>query len=262
VGYPPKLRLFFAGRKIGNDFPYYSPAITGVRIKQDNKTPTMSINCSLVITYNEEFINKLTEEELTAVVLHEILHYLNRHHERYMNSSLKDTLPFKIHNIAMDIEINELMDNLPEGAFRAENFGFPERKSYEEYLLLLKEDMQSNVQLQKIFGVDGEQEQSQNKMPVNDLNLDGYTDDHQGILNKLLEEIEEIKKNMGTESGSDFINRRIKKRKYRWEQVFQNILSTKITEITAGLNTGRLKKQTADTSILPILFFPFLSTEK
>jgi predicted metal-dependent peptidase len=262
VEYSPEFRLLLAAKKIGNEFPYYSPATARVRFKQDNKTPTMGINCSLVIAYNEEFIKKLTDEELTAVVLHEIFHYMHGHHERYMNSSSKDTLPFKIHNMAMDIEINEFINNLPEGVFRAENFNLPERKSYEEYLLLLKENMQSNVQLQKILGVDGEQEQSQNKMPVNDLNLDGYTDDHQDILNKLVEEIEEIKKNIGTESGSDGINRRIQKRKYRWEQVFQNIVSTKITEITVGFKYRTFEKANRRYVHTPDIILPVFIDRK
>jgi predicted metal-dependent peptidase len=233
VEFPPEFRVILAAKNIGEEFPYYSPATNRVRFKPDKNTPTMGINCSLVITYNETFINILTDEELTKVVLHEILHYMNGHHARYMNNPLKDTLSHKTHNIAMDLEINEFIDYLPEGAYRAKDFGFDKRKSYEEYLLLLKENNSDD------------DEQAQGKMPVNDLNLDDYSDNkdtHQEVLEKLIDECKEAEKNRGTESWYDDITRKIQKRKYRWEQVFQNILSTKITEITAGFRYRTFEK--------------------
>jgi len=237
VELPPEFRVILAAKNIGEKYLYYSPATDRVRFKSDKNTPTMGINCSLVISYNETFINKLTDKELSRVVLHEILHYMNGHHARYMNNSLKDTLSYKTHNIAMDLEINEFIDDLPEGAYRAKDFGFPygdERKSYEEYLLLLKNNQQE-------YNYDDE-DQAQGKMPINDLNLDDYSDTHQEVLEKLKDECEESEKNRGTESGADDINRKIQKRKYRWEQVFQNILTTKITEIIAGFRYRTFEK--------------------
>jgi predicted metal-dependent peptidase len=237
VEFPPELRVILAAKNVGEKFPYYSPATNRVRFRQDKNTPTMGINCSLVITYNEEYIKELTDAELTKVVLHEILHYMNGHHARYMNNLLKETLPFKIHNIAMDLEINEFIDDLPEGAYRAEDFGFPRRKSYEEYLLLIKNNQQENNS--------GDEDQAKGKMPINDLNLDGYSDNkdtHQEVLEKLIDECKEAEKNRGNESGYGDITRKIQKRKYRWEQVFQNILTTKITEITAGFRYRTFEK--------------------
>ena len=249
--FPPELRVILAAKNVGEKYQYYSPATNRVRFRQDKNTPTMGINCSLVITYNAEYINKLTDEELTSVVLHEILHYMNGHHARYMNNSLKDTLSFKTHNIAMDLEINEFINHLPEGAYRAKDFGFPygkERKSYEEYLLLLKENTQDNNEGQESNqqkNNSDNEDQAQGKMPINDLNMDGYNDykdTHQEVLEKLKDECEEAEKNRGTESGAFDINRKIHKRKYRWEQVFQNILTTKITEITAGFRYRTFEK--------------------
>jgi predicted metal-dependent peptidase len=231
VEFPSEFRVILAAKNVGKEYPYYSPATNRVRFRQDENTPTMGINCSLVIAYNEEYINKLTDKELNMVVLHEILHYMNGHHARYMNNSLKDILPFAIHNMAMDIEINEFIDDLPEGACRAEDFGFPERKSYEEYLRLLKENTQDN-----------DEDQAQGEMPINDLNMDGYSDTHQEVLEKLKEECEENEKNRGDESRYADITRKIQKRKYRWEQVFQNILTTKTTEITAGFRYRTFEK--------------------
>jgi predicted metal-dependent peptidase len=229
----PEFRVILAAKNVGEMFPYYSPATNRVRFKPDKNTPTMGINCSLVIAYNEEYINKLTDKELNSVVLHEILHYMNGHHARYMNNLLKDTLPFPIHNIAMDLEINEFIHDLPEGVCRAKDFGFPygdERKTYEEYLHLLKENTQICV--------------AQGKMPINDLNMDDYKDTLQEVLEKLKDECKEAEKNRGTGTGSgaDDITRKIQKRKYRWEQVFQNILATKTTEITTGFRYRTFEK--------------------
>jgi predicted metal-dependent peptidase len=228
----------------------------------------MGINCSLVIAYSDIFINKLTDDELTNVVLHEILHYMNGHHARYMNNSLKDILPFEIHNIAMDLEINEFIYYLPEGAYRAEDFGFPKRKSYEEYLLLLKNNtlvMQSNDEGQgrnQQKNNSGDGDQTQNKMPINDLNFDDYNDTHKDVLEKLIEECKESEENRGTASDSDDINRRIQKRKYRWEQVFQNILTTKITEITAGFRYRTFEKANRRYVHTPDIILPVFIDRK
>jgi predicted metal-dependent peptidase len=252
VGYSPGFRVILAARTVGDTFPYYYPATARVRFRRDKKnTPTMGINCSLVISYNDDFINELTDEELTNVVLHEILHYMNGHHARYMNNASKNTLPFETHNIAMDLEINEFIDDLPEGACRAKNFGFPERKSYEEYLILLKKNSHSSSG-----------GQSQGKMLTNDLNLDDYDDDYQDVLNKLINECKESEKNRGTGSGADDIDRRIQKRKYRWEQVFQNILSTKIIEITAGFRYRTFEKPNRRYVHTPDIILPVFIDRK
>ncbi|MDR2596153.1 MAG: VWA-like domain-containing protein [Treponema sp.] len=276
--YPPEFRVLKAARNVGEMFPYYYPAVTRVRFRPDNKsTPTMGINCSLVITYNEIFINKLTDEELTMVVLHEILHYINGHHARYMNNPLKDTMPFKTHNIAMDLEINELItmdinnqrfeNDLPEGALRAKDF-FPEtdedeRESYEEYLNRLKNDMDTQENNQQ--GKDSDDtDQAQGKMPINDLNLDGYNDkDYKDSLEQLKEECKEHEeRSRGTESGYNDINLRIQKRKYRWEQVFQNILTTKITEIVAGFRYRTFEKANRRYVHTPDIILPVFIDRK
>ena len=268
---PPKSRAIRAANKVGEMFPYYYPAVTRVQFRPDNEnTPTMGINCSLVIVYNEKFIDKLTDKELTNVVLHEILHYMNGHHARYMNNPLKDTLPKEIHNIAMDLEINEFIDDLPEGAYRARDLDFPKRKSYEEYLLLLKNsdnnDLGNNQQKKNSDDTD----QTQGKMPINDLNLDGYCDsyqdqkDYQDALEGLKKECKEYEesKSIGSESAYDDINRRIQKRKYRWEQVFQNILSTKITEITAGFTYRTFEKANRRYVHTPDIILPVFIDRK
>jgi predicted metal-dependent peptidase len=275
VEYSPEFRVLLAAKNAGELFPYFYPIVPRLRFRQDNKnTPTMGINCSLVITYNDAFLKKLTDKELTNVVLHEIFHYMFGHHLRYMINSFKDTLPMEIHNIAMDLEINEFINDLPEGAYRAENFKFPKRKSYEDYLLLLKSDEkylslsnksndeQKNNQQKKDSD---DVNHTQSKMPINDLNIDGYSDkyqDYQEVLEQLKEECKRYTESIGTESGSYGINRRIQKRKYRWEQVFQNILTTKITEIVAGFRYRTFEKANRRYVHTPDIILPVFIDRK
>jgi len=238
--YPPLSRLLLAAQNIKKEYFYYSPAVNRVRFKPDNNINTMSINNSLEIFFNEAFVKQLTDEELSNVFLHEIMHYLNDHHTRYMNNNLKDLLPFYIHNIAMDLEINEFIDDLPEGAYKAENFNLSERRSYEEYLQLLKMPMNGP-------NIDDNDNENQTipKMPMNDLNIDDYDVTqiaaNQDMLEKLKEECEELK-NTGNSSESGDKNRKINKRKYHWKQVFQSVLSTKLTEIVAGFKYRTFEK--------------------
>ena len=261
-------RVIRAARKTAKDFPYFYPVISRVRFMKDNKnTPTMSINCFLVIRYNEDFINNLSEIQLNGVIFHEILHYINGHHARYMNNPLKDTFPHYIHNIAMDIEINEIIDDLtkvkekadlwafdddyigdyhlPEDAYRAEDFKFPERKSYEEYLQLINKNYE---------------DKSQRIMPINDLNLDNYNNDYKDALNELIEECKEHERNINNEVND--INRRVKKIKYRWQQVFQNILVAKTTEITSGFRYRTFEKANRRYIHTPDIILPVFIDRK
>jgi len=246
----PELRLIAAARRVGHDFPYYYPAITRLRFKKDNEnTPTMSINCSLVIYYNEEFLDELNSMELEAVVLHEVLHYINGHHERYMNNALKETLPFDIHNIAMDIEVNEFIKNLPDDSYRAKDFNFPERKSYEEYMLLI-----DKINKEDING--------KGKMPAGDLNLNGYSNDYKDILKELIEECKINEIYRSAEYAATDTTRKIQKRKYRWEQVFQNILTAKTTEVKAGYKYRTFEKANRRYVHTPDIILPVFIDRK
>ena len=281
MAYSTVFRLIRAVKTVGEKFPYYSPAATRVRFKEDNNNiSTMGINCNLVVSYNKSFAHKLTNEELEKIVLHEILHYINGHHARYMNSPLRDTLPHNIHNIAMDLEINEFIPDLPKDGFKAKDFGLPERKSYEEYLGLINRDMPPKLKkilnspcLDCIDGCNnpksnqGCEEDEQANDPCNncphqgkgllpdDLKMDGYSDIYQAILNDLINECE---KSRGTGEGSGDTIRKVPKRKYPWEQVFQNIVTAKVTEIIAGFKYRTFERPNRRYVHTPDIIFPKL----
>ena len=278
MAYTPEYRVLRAAKRVGEKFPYYSPAAARLRFKRDSKNvSTMQIDCNLVVSYNASHVRKLKEEELEKIVLHEIMHYINGHHERYMNSTLRKTLPHVVHNIAMDIEINEFIEELPKDGFKAKNFGLPPGKSYEEYLGLINRDMPPDLkkyidnlsicqnctngcnnpknnkdkeedEKEKQDG-EGEEEESSdpcdgcphqgNGLPFDDLNIDEYNGIYTTVLVDLINECE---KNRGTEGDADDTIRTIPKRKYSWEQVFQNIVATKVTEIVAGFKYRTFEK--------------------
>jgi predicted metal-dependent peptidase len=298
VAYSLEFRLIKAAKNVGEMHPYYSPAVERVRFKQDSKdTPTMSIDCSLVVHFNKSFTNKISNQELESIVLHEILHYVNGHHARYMNSPLRKTLPFALHNIAMDIEINEFIPNLPTYCFKAKDFGLPDRKSYEEYLGILNRDMPpklkalldspclsckngcNNPRKNKKKGKKKEEQDGEDNdetgdqtddpcedcphqgkgMLFDDLNMDGYNEIYQAVLDDLIRECE---KSRGTEMGSGDMIRKVKKRKYPWEQVFQNIITAKVTEIVAGFKYRTFEKPNRRYIHTPDIIFPRLIKKK
>ena len=269
--YSPEYRVIRAAKRVGEQFPYYSPAAVRVRFKRDSKNvSTMGINCNLVISFNVSLVRKLKEQELEQIILHEILHYINGHHARYMNSPLRDTLPHAVHNIAMDIEINEFIPDLPKDGFKAADFGLPPGKSYEEYLNIINRDMPP--ELKKLIDTlstcqncnngsnnpNIKQDQEENDedsenlydpcdgcphrgegLPFDDLNIDDYNGIYTTVLDDLIGEIE---KNWATGEGSGDTIRKIPKRKYPWEQVFQNIIATKVSEIVAGFKYRTFEK--------------------
>ena len=267
MAYTPEYRVIRAAKRVGEQFPYYSPAAVRVRFKRDSKNvSTMQINCNLVISFNVSHVRKLKEQALEQIILHEILHYINGHHARYMNSPLRDTLPHVVHNIAMDIEINEFIPNLPKDWFKAADFGLPSGKSYEEYLGIINKDMPPEIKKlidspclfckngcnnpnikearEKIDDenmydpCDGCPHQGEG-LPFDDLNIDDYNGIYTTVLDDLIEELE---KYWRTGEGSGDTIRKIPKRKYPWEQVFQNIIATKVSEIVAGFKYRTFEK--------------------
>jgi len=238
-----ELRLIRAAKNVSGQYPYYSPAIVRARFRRNNNIPTMCINSSLVISYNESYVNSLSDENLEKDVLHEILHYINGHHGRYKNNTLRNILPFNIHNMAMDLEVNEFIKNFPKNGFIAKDFGMPKNKSYEEYLGIINRDMPQ--ELKEIIKL--------GKFPSGELDMEGYDDIYLEILADLVNECERA---AGIGGGSDSKIRKVKKRKYPWQQVFQNIIATKMTDITSGYRFRTYEKTNRRLVHFPDIIMP------
>lgn len=72
--------------------------------KRDDRLPTAGVTFqghNMLFFYNEEFINKLTEKEVTFLILHELFHLVRSHCQR-----AKTLEKHRVANIAMDMLIN------------------------------------------------------------------------------------------------------------------------------------------------------------
>ena len=149
------LMLKAAGR-VAKEHMWYSPAILRLRFQEDSHCPTLAMDSHLIIHYNVDFIKseKLdqSEENMAAVVLHEVMHYMSNHHKREIVNKYYGKASHDMHNIAMDIEINQHIDSsyLDNLGMTAKRFKYPEGKSYEWYIEKLYADVQNRKQqLQK-----------------------------------------------------------------------------------------------------------------
>ena len=134
--------------------------------KQAHKgVPTLgvgAINGKIYLRYNPKFVSFLTKEELRYVLAHEVGH-VALHHITHRSSH--DRKRAELENIAMDLAINSLLPDdermsmprtkedivSPEGVVLKkkgskmgvlpEDWGFPPRLSYEQYLALMEEEI-------------------------------------------------------------------------------------------------------------------------
>lgn len=124
---------------------YIGNVLQCMRIAENPQCPTAGVRYdkklrSIVMIYNPEFFNKLSDTELSAVLTHEIEHVLRKHIFIYTKASIKD---HKRLNAAMDLVINQTIEGLPKGCLHVDHFTdkngkkFPLRESTEVYYDLL-----------------------------------------------------------------------------------------------------------------------------
>lgn len=105
----------------------------------------------ITLYYSPEFMAKLSDVELQAVLLHEVAHITEMHIYLYQNESKKER---KRLNFAMDLVINQAIDpernRLPKFALQIEHFKdkdgnvFPPKQSIERYYDLLEDSKYDN----------------------------------------------------------------------------------------------------------------------
>jgi predicted metal-dependent peptidase len=93
--------------------PFFASIALHLKLKEDQECPTAYTD-SVVLGYNPEFIDKLSNAELKGVICHEVLHIAMLHPFRKNN---RDAMRW---NIACDYAINPIVKDagftLPEGA--------------------------------------------------------------------------------------------------------------------------------------------------
>ena len=181
--------------KASKEHVYYSPAFSRVRLVSDEKCPTMGMSQNLVMTYNEKFVSEINQDDLSFLCLHEILHYLSRHHERYLKNKHAKDVSFGTHNVAMDLEINQFIDVcdwIKSNGMTLDKFGYPKGKSYEEYLEMLIADIENRInELKQMSNQQNNQQQQNQSGSSNDKNGQGDSNksDFQKKKDKLLDSL-------------------------------------------------------------------------
>ena len=119
---------------------FYGFILSKLKVHFDPKFPTLGVSFDEEsLTYNlivGSYFNTLQEEEQVAVLIHECRHIIGLHVKRQENRD------HKLFNIAADISINQLINNLPEGAQLPKTYDFPKNESAETYYELLKQEQQ------------------------------------------------------------------------------------------------------------------------
>lgn len=141
-----------------NTRPFYAHFFLNSKIVKDHPgVPTAAAaitNESTVLIFNSEFIAKLKDTELAAVVEHEILHLLFDH-----VSAMKFDKDINKHiaNIAMDLAINQYIEGLPKEAItldmmnKTTGLDLPAKETWEHYYYKL---LQFQEQLEDMFPLD------------------------------------------------------------------------------------------------------------
>lgn len=155
--------------------PFFSEFLLNFNYQESDSMETMGItvkNRFLTIVYNPEFLSKLEESELHAILVHEIMHVLKLTKQRHQ--SFYD---WKLWNIATDIAINEEIDN--------KFFINSEKLSIPDWACKLKQIQEDG------FTGNCVSEEMYMFIKENPKNRNAYKtiDDH-GMLEKLKEEIE------------------------------------------------------------------------
>ena len=99
--------------------------------------------------FNEEFIDKLSDDELLGLILHETLHLALYHNVRNVDKNMQ------LWNIACDLEVNSIIDSLkfklPKGGLNPiRDFNLPARLSAENYYDKIYKEIEQQMQNGKI----------------------------------------------------------------------------------------------------------------
>lgn len=117
--------------------PYFTSAILTLALRPCNQIPTIGVTDGGVLLFNEAFTMSLDADELSGVLVHEILHIVHGHLRRMQGPEWDKTRA----NQAMDLAINDSVIamgyKLPKDGLFPANFKFPPNLSAEEYYDLL-----------------------------------------------------------------------------------------------------------------------------
>lgn len=130
-------------------FPYLSHIILSVPIKPSDNVPTLAASKGWNIYYNPGYVQSLDEQQVAALLYHEIDHLLKRHHQRFEHLAKRSDVDWMLVNISCDLETNQrvLQDELrlPPDVLLPERFDLPPGLLAEQYYSLLLQNNRTGL---------------------------------------------------------------------------------------------------------------------
>lgn len=113
-----RLRIMAAKIVAQNRWPYLSTVIFSLKLVPTSELPTLAVDDGWRMYYNPGFVLEYSAEVLATMVLHEALHCINKHGERFASLSQSPD-SHSIWNLAGDANINKTIDDakMPWGDF-------------------------------------------------------------------------------------------------------------------------------------------------
>lgn len=180
---------------ISKEHPFFIPVLNKLRLKADPDVPTECINDELRYLYNPDYVKKVVYNPddpkadikvLCADVMHEVLHFVYKHHYREMINAMAQNWDHHLVNMAMDMEINQyieypLVDHILVENFKLDDGGdFPKKRTWEEYLrLLVSTNALERYMEERGWDKDPEDQQNQQQQQQNQDQQDGQQSQQQ-----------------------------------------------------------------------------------
>lgn len=112
ISEPAKLRIMAARIIAQMRWPYISSVLFNLKLVEVNSVhlPTMAVDAGWRLYYSPEFVMNESPDSLATVLIHESLHCLMAHNERFENLSDIDKNPY-LWNVCGDCSINQIIDD-------------------------------------------------------------------------------------------------------------------------------------------------------
>lgn len=207
--------------------PFYAGLLTEMNIKYSDQIPTCIAfdkkKQEFEIILNTQQMSMFSKLERTAVLHHEVLHFAHQHLLRATDYE-KDP---KLYNIAMDMSINQYIQNLPQGCIEVKQFKkndgspFPTFKGFELYYELLKDNQEAN------------KDEMAKYTPETATDAHGWEEMEEGDYQKMAEEAKKL------------VNRTVEKTSTGYSELPDTLkdLMKELDRITEKLNYKRILKE-------------------
>lgn len=102
-----KLRLETAKASLFVNFPFFGYIVARLNISENSGIPTLCIDSRCNVQYNKDFVGKMSDANLLAVLAHEALHAVFLH-----TIDFYENIDPEVMNFAADLEVNDIIVNL------------------------------------------------------------------------------------------------------------------------------------------------------